>query len=209
MWNEEEYIHRAVGAAAEACEQLIDDGEIGDYELIIIDDASTDLTGRHADELVAPTPTSASSTTRNRKLGGCSRPGFAAATRRPRALHRRRPALRHGRAEAGVPPAAHLRGRHRQRLPLRPHRRGPAAPSTPRSTTCSSAAVRRPGSATSTSPSSCAAAACWTGSTLTSEGSFIDAELVIRAQKAGSRSCSSASTTSRGPAGSPRCPRRR
>ena len=41
------------------------------------------------------------------------------------------------------------------------------------------------GSGTSTSPSSCAAGRCWSTMTLISEGSFIDAELVIRAQKLG------------------------
>ena len=43
---------------------------------------------------------------------------------RPRPVHRRRPALRHGRARQGVPGDAALRGRHRLGLPLRPHRRG-------------------------------------------------------------------------------------
>ena len=44
---------------------------------------------------------------------------------------------------------------------------------------------------------------------LCSEGSFIDAGLVIRTRKAGSPSRRSALTTSRGPVASPRCPRPR
>jgi Glycosyl transferase family 2 len=78
MWNEEEYLHRALGAGREACNILLAQGEIGDYELLIVNDASTDATGRMADELAA--------TDRrvrvvhhpvNRKLGGSLKTGFA------------------------------------------------------------------------------------------------------------------------------------
>ena len=82
MWNEELYIHRAVRAAAEICEQLVAEKEIGDYEIIVVDDASTDLTGRYADELVeadTPPPGGAPRPV-NRKLGGSIKSGFAAAT---------------------------------------------------------------------------------------------------------------------------------
>jgi len=81
MWNEEQYVHRAVAAAQDVCEWLLADGEIADYELIIVDDASTDATPALADELAAADhhvrvvhhPT-------NRKLGGSIKSGFAAAT---------------------------------------------------------------------------------------------------------------------------------
>ncbi len=35
MWNEEEYIEAALSAAREACETLMEQGEIGDYELAL------------------------------------------------------------------------------------------------------------------------------------------------------------------------------
>jgi glycosyltransferase involved in cell wall biosynthesis len=81
MWNEEEYIERALTSAREACAMLIDEGEIADYELIIVNDASTDSTGAMADAFAAQDqrvrvvhhPV-------NRKLGGSMKSGFAAAT---------------------------------------------------------------------------------------------------------------------------------
>jgi glycosyltransferase involved in cell wall biosynthesis len=80
MWNEEEYIGRALSAGRDACERLIELGEITDYELLVIDDASTDATGRIADEMAASDrhvrvvhhPV-------NRKLGGSLKTGFAEA----------------------------------------------------------------------------------------------------------------------------------
>lgn len=78
MWNEEEYIHRAIGAAREATELLIASGEIADYELLIIDDASTDATPRLADELAAADPRiRVVHHPKNRKLGGSLKTGFA------------------------------------------------------------------------------------------------------------------------------------
>jgi glycosyltransferase involved in cell wall biosynthesis len=81
MWNEAEYIHRAVRAAKEICEWLVERGEIVDYELIVVDDASSDDTGALADELalvdrhvkVVHHPV-------NRKLGGSIKSGLGAAT---------------------------------------------------------------------------------------------------------------------------------
>jgi glycosyltransferase involved in cell wall biosynthesis len=78
MWNEEAYIDRALGAAREACETLVAEGEIADYELLVVDDASTDATGRLADAFAA-----ADRHVRvvhhpvNRKLGGSLKTGFA------------------------------------------------------------------------------------------------------------------------------------
>ena len=81
MWNEELYIHRAVRAATEICEQLVDAKEIGTYELIVINDASTDRTGEYADELAnSDTHVRVVHHERNRKLGGSIKSGFAAAT---------------------------------------------------------------------------------------------------------------------------------
>jgi glycosyltransferase involved in cell wall biosynthesis len=81
MFNEEENLHPAIDAARAECETLIINGEISDYELIIVDDASTDATPKLADEL-------ASMDSRvkvvhhpiNRKLGGSMKTGFAAAS---------------------------------------------------------------------------------------------------------------------------------
>lgn len=81
MWNEELYIHRAVRAATEICERLVDDKEIGDYELIIVNDASTDRTGEYAAELAcSDSHVRVVTHAKNRKLGGSIKSGFAAAT---------------------------------------------------------------------------------------------------------------------------------
>ena len=81
MWNEEEYIERALTAGRRACEQLIHTGDIGDYELIVVDDASTDRTPEIADRLAAADPrVKVVHHARNRKLGGAIKTGFATAT---------------------------------------------------------------------------------------------------------------------------------
>jgi glycosyltransferase involved in cell wall biosynthesis len=81
MWNEEAYIERALSAGRELCEELTRMGEIETYELLIIDDASTDSTPELADKYAAEDlrvrvvhhPV-------NRKLGGSMKTGFANAT---------------------------------------------------------------------------------------------------------------------------------
>ena len=42
MWNEEIYIERALVFGKRACENLVAAGDIADYELIVVDDKSTD-----------------------------------------------------------------------------------------------------------------------------------------------------------------------
>ena len=80
MWNEEDYIYPTVDAARDVCRHMLSEGEIGDYEILIVDDASTDSTGTIADELA-----SEDSRIRvvhhavNRRLGGCIKTGFASA----------------------------------------------------------------------------------------------------------------------------------
>ena len=81
MWNEEEYIERALHAGRRACDGLLRCGEIVDYELIVVDDASTDATGEIADRIAAVDPcVRVVHHERNRKLGGAMKTGFAAAT---------------------------------------------------------------------------------------------------------------------------------
>ena len=81
MWNEEEYLERALSAGRELCDVLIADGEIETYELIIIDDASTDKTPQIADAAAAADPrVKVVHHPVNRKLGGSMKTGFATAT---------------------------------------------------------------------------------------------------------------------------------
>ena len=81
MWNEQEYIRRTLSAATETCLRLVAEGEIGDYELLVVDDASTDDTGRIADELAAADPhIRVVHHPVNRKLGGSIKTGLATVT---------------------------------------------------------------------------------------------------------------------------------
>jgi glycosyltransferase involved in cell wall biosynthesis len=81
MWNEEDYIERALRFGKRACEDLVVTGDIADYELIIIDDKSTDRTPAIADAMAAADPhIRVIHHDRNRKLGGSMKTGFAAAT---------------------------------------------------------------------------------------------------------------------------------
>lgn len=81
MWNEQDYIERALKFGKRACESLLERGDILDYELIVIDDKSTDRTPEIADRLAANDPhVRVIHHERNRKLGGSMKTGFAAAT---------------------------------------------------------------------------------------------------------------------------------
>ncbi|MBU3704083.1 MAG: glycosyltransferase family 2 protein [Ilumatobacteraceae bacterium] len=81
MWNEEAYIERALSAGRELCEELIRMGEIDTYELLIIDDASTDSTPELADKFAAEDPrVRVVHHPVNRKLGGSMKTGFANST---------------------------------------------------------------------------------------------------------------------------------
>jgi glycosyltransferase involved in cell wall biosynthesis len=81
MWNEQDYIERAVDAGRAACTGLLAAGEINDYELIVVDDASTDNTPAIADQLAESDPrVRVVHHPVNRKLGGSIKTGFASAT---------------------------------------------------------------------------------------------------------------------------------
>ena len=80
MWNEQDYIYPTVDAAHDVCGQMLAEGEITDYEILIVDDASTDSTGSIADGLAADdTRVRVVHHPVNRRLGGCIKTGFAGA----------------------------------------------------------------------------------------------------------------------------------
>jgi glycosyltransferase involved in cell wall biosynthesis len=81
MWNEEEMIHRTVEAAREVGDDLVAAGQIGTYEILLVDDASTDATGKIADELAVADPrVRVIHHAENRKLGASVRTGLAEAS---------------------------------------------------------------------------------------------------------------------------------
>src|ERR671937_2482313 len=74
MWNEGPNIARTVEAAREACSALVPAGEFSDFELIIVNDASTDGTGEVADRMAEADPRiRVVHHDRNRRLGASIR----------------------------------------------------------------------------------------------------------------------------------------
>lgn len=81
MWNEENSIHLAVEAAHEAGQTLVAQGELGDYRILIVDDASSDATSVIADAIAADDPrVTVVHHPVNRGLGGALKTGLTTAS---------------------------------------------------------------------------------------------------------------------------------
>lgn len=81
FWNEQDMLLTMIPVARDALDDLVKDGEIGGYEIVCVDDASTDRTGAMLDELAAADETvRVVHHARNRGLGGAVRSGLAAAS---------------------------------------------------------------------------------------------------------------------------------
>ncbi len=81
MYNEEENIRPALAAARVVMEEQLACGAISTYELIVVNDASTDSTGKIAEEMADADPrVRVVHHPVNRKLGGSMKTGFAACT---------------------------------------------------------------------------------------------------------------------------------
>jgi len=78
MWNEELYAQSTLQAAIEVCEALLADREIGSYELLVVDDGSTDRTAAIVTRMAAEQRRiRLIRHDRRRGLGGCLKTGFA------------------------------------------------------------------------------------------------------------------------------------
>jgi glycosyltransferase involved in cell wall biosynthesis len=81
MWNEALYAQSTLHAATEVCEALLADREIGSYELLVVDDGSSDGTGEIVRAMADEDPRiRLVSHERRRGLGGCIKTGFASAS---------------------------------------------------------------------------------------------------------------------------------
>jgi glycosyltransferase involved in cell wall biosynthesis len=81
MWNEQEYVHRSTRVCKEAARRLEAAGLVLDHEIVLVDDASTDATPGLIDALAAEDEhVVAVHHDVNRKLGGSIKTGLASAT---------------------------------------------------------------------------------------------------------------------------------
>lgn len=81
MWNEEAMVATTVDAAHTVMGRLVAEREIADYEILLINDGSTDRTGAIADGLAADDPhVTVIHHDRNRGLGAGIKTGFAKAS---------------------------------------------------------------------------------------------------------------------------------
>jgi glycosyltransferase involved in cell wall biosynthesis len=79
-WNEQHLLGRTIRGAYKACHQLVELGRLADFELIIVDDASTDATADIASGLAAESRRIRVVTHKvNRQLGGAIKSGIEAA----------------------------------------------------------------------------------------------------------------------------------
>jgi glycosyltransferase involved in cell wall biosynthesis len=80
FWNEEENARHTVSALMEICEGLLEAGALGGFELLLVDDASTDATGRILESLAKQDRRlRVLRHSKNRGLGGALKTGFAEA----------------------------------------------------------------------------------------------------------------------------------
>ena len=80
MWNEEAMARTTVDAAHVVCRRLVEERELRDYEVLLVDDGSTDGTGAIIDELAAADPhVRVVHHGRNRGLGAGIKTGFTEA----------------------------------------------------------------------------------------------------------------------------------
>lgn len=80
MWNEEAMVATTVDAAHTVMGRLVAEGEIADYEILLINDGSTDATGVIADGLARDPHVQVVHHERNRGLGAGIKTGFAKAS---------------------------------------------------------------------------------------------------------------------------------